>query len=131
MIKVSHSNNQHWLALELSGTLTPQDIEGAIGRVLPALQLMDHGYTLIEVFRGNSHLEAPSAHCIGSLAKACYKPCRIWRVARVYEDNGSDPGLIITHRSRWTRRVPEIEVNDISSAIALAKEEVKENSTWL
>lgn len=92
---------------------------------------MEHGYTLIEVFRGSSHLESTGIQHLGELTRACYKDCRIWRVVRVYQNNGSDPGLIVTHRIRWKRPIPEMEADNFPAAISLAEEEITENSEWL
>jgi hypothetical protein len=131
VIKVHHSTKQHWLCLEFSATITHTDIKRATERVSPILKKMEHGYTLIEIFRGYNRLEVTATQDIGNLTHACYKSCRIWRVVRVSQENGHDPGVVLTHRTRWKRAIPEIEVDDLPTAINAAEEEFEENSCWV
>jgi hypothetical protein len=131
MIKVHYSQTDHWLSVELCQEITVSDIQHAATRIRPILHKMRQGYTLIEVFKGKSHMDQNGSALIGTLAQACYQTCRIWRVVRVRANQANDPGLIITHRTRWARAVPEIDVDDFPSALALAREERKENVEWI
>jgi hypothetical protein len=131
MLKVKYSQKEQWVELEVSGEIALAQVRHACKNLPGVLQKMDHGYTLIEHFRNRPSFPQESIWAVGPLIGLCYEQSRIWRVVRVLSPNAPDPGLVVAHRVRWGRRVPEIEVDTLGEATALAREELCEQTQWL
>lgn len=116
--------------LDFEGDIGGGDVREATCGVARALGAMHKGYTLVEVFRGRPHFTVSGARTAGELAEACYSGNRIWMVVRVEEDERGDPGMSILHKTRWKREVPEVRIDSISQAVAMAREETKEQAEW-
>ena len=130
MIKVRHSKAKRALLLDFSEEVNKSDIWRAGEEIDQALRDIGRGYTLIEIFHNHPHFEDGAGCFIGDMIEACYANNRIWRVIRLQENENSDPGLSILHRTRWKREVPEIDMDNIREAIAVAREEAEEQQKW-
>jgi len=130
MLSVEYSQKEHWVELDVSGEVSLAQVKRAYNNLTKALSKMDHGYTLIEYFRNRPHFPPETLLAIGPLMGLCYDHSRIWRAVRILSPDSPDPGLIVTHRTRWGRQVPEINVDTLEEATALAKEELSEHSQW-
>lgn len=118
------------LVLDFAGNIGEVEVRDAEAAVGKALGEMRKGYTLIEVFRGRPHFTGDGARAAGELAAACYFRNRIWLVVCVDGDGHSDPGMSILHKTRWKREVPEVRIDSIGQAVAMAKEETREQGGW-
>lgn len=126
MIKVRHSRARRMLVLDFAGDIGGGEVREAAEGVGHALGEMKKGYTLVEVFRGHPHFTASGAMAAGELASACYSGNRIWMAVRVEGAEYGDPGMSILHKTRWKRGVPEVQTDTIGKALAMAKEEARE-----
>lgn len=131
MIKVRHSKSKRALLLDFSEEVNKEDVQRAEAEIDQALRDIGGGYTLIEIFHNHPHFEGGAGYFAGDMVEACYTNNRIWRVIRLQEDGNSDPGMAILHRTRWKRDVPEIEMDNIREAMAVAREEATEQRVWV
>jgi hypothetical protein len=130
MIKIKYSKSRKAVVLDLSGVIEQANINQLAKRISRSIAQIGRGYTLIEVFRSPIFIGSEVAVKLGSLIKLCYHSGRIWRVVKVSHNDGRDPGLGILHRIRWSRDVPEMEVDNIRIAMRVAEEEMEENREW-
>jgi hypothetical protein len=130
MIKVRHSKSKRVLLLDFSGAVNTRDLQQAEVDIERALRDIGKGYTLVEVFRNHPCFEAGARLVAGEVVGTCYKNSRIWRVIRLEDVEYADPGVAILHRTRWRRDVPELTMDNIREAVAVAKEESAEQAEW-